>query len=188
MSTTTAETKYGRYRRAIRTSSIGPARRSSGQRSPSPCRCCREGPTKCAVRLTGPVNAGNWTTLHPRHQHRSGHAGDLVPRGHAERERLPADVVGADDHRVRDLESRRLGEFQHEVLGSDSDEPRKRVSQRLPRAHRPGGEPGLRRSADGTLRVHWNDIMQEVWIDSPSGWLAAVDGMSGYTMVERHAY
>ena len=40
--------------------------------------------------------------------------------------------------------------------------------------------------SNGTLRVHWNDIMQEVWIDSPSGWLAAVDGMSGYTMVERH--
>ncbi|HEX4022140.1 MAG TPA: hypothetical protein VHX63_13420 [Acidobacteriaceae bacterium] len=28
--------------------------------------------------------------------------------------------------------------------------------------------------------------MQEVWIDSPSGWLAAVDGSTGYTMVERH--
>ncbi len=39
---------------------------------------------------------------------------------------------------------------------------------------------------DGTLRVHWNDIMQEVWIDSQSGWLAAVDGSTGYTMVERH--
>jgi hypothetical protein len=40
--------------------------------------------------------------------------------------------------------------------------------------------------SDGTLRVHWNDITQEVWIDSPDGWLAAVDGSSGYTMVERH--
>ncbi len=40
--------------------------------------------------------------------------------------------------------------------------------------------------SDGSLRVHWNDIMQEVWIDSPSGWLAAVDGSTGYTMVERH--
>jgi hypothetical protein len=40
--------------------------------------------------------------------------------------------------------------------------------------------------SDGTLRVHWNDIVQEVWIDSPPGWLAAVDGMTGYTMVERH--
>jgi hypothetical protein len=39
---------------------------------------------------------------------------------------------------------------------------------------------------DGTLRVHWNDIMQEVWVDTPTGWLAAVDGDSGYTMVERH--
>ena len=39
---------------------------------------------------------------------------------------------------------------------------------------------------DGTFRVHWNKIMQEVWIDSPSGWLAAVDGSTGYTMVERH--
>jgi hypothetical protein len=39
---------------------------------------------------------------------------------------------------------------------------------------------------NGTLRVHWNDIMQEVWIDSLSGWLAAVNGGSGYTVVERH--
>ncbi|MFZ0519222.1 MAG: hypothetical protein WAM20_19395 [Acidobacteriaceae bacterium] len=39
---------------------------------------------------------------------------------------------------------------------------------------------------DGTFRVHWNNIMQEVWIDSQSGWLAAVDGSTGYTMVERH--
>jgi hypothetical protein len=40
--------------------------------------------------------------------------------------------------------------------------------------------------SDGTLRVHWNNIMQEVWVDSPLGWLAAVDGRTGYTMVERH--
>lgn len=39
---------------------------------------------------------------------------------------------------------------------------------------------------DGNLWVHWNDIMQEVWIDSPSGWLAGVDGSTGYTMLERH--
>jgi hypothetical protein len=40
--------------------------------------------------------------------------------------------------------------------------------------------------SDGTLRVHWNNIEQEVWIDSPVGWLAAVDGTTAYTMVERH--
>jgi hypothetical protein len=39
---------------------------------------------------------------------------------------------------------------------------------------------------DGNLRVHWNNISQEVWIDSPSGWLASIDGSTGYTMVERH--
>jgi hypothetical protein len=39
---------------------------------------------------------------------------------------------------------------------------------------------------DGTLRVHWNDIMEEVWIDSPSGWLAAVNGETAYTVVMRH--
>lgn len=40
--------------------------------------------------------------------------------------------------------------------------------------------------SDGNLRVHWNNISQEVWIDSPSGWLASIDGSTGYTMVERH--
>ena len=40
--------------------------------------------------------------------------------------------------------------------------------------------------SDGMLRVHWNNIMQEVWIDSPLGWLAAVDGTTRYTMIERH--
>jgi hypothetical protein len=49
----------------------------------------------------------------------------------------------------------------------------------------PKGNPGFE-VKDGTLRVHWNDIMQEVWIDSPSGWLAAVNGDTGYTVVERH--
>jgi hypothetical protein len=39
---------------------------------------------------------------------------------------------------------------------------------------------------DGMLRVHWNDIVQEVWIDSPTDWLAAVNGETGYTVVERH--
>ncbi len=40
--------------------------------------------------------------------------------------------------------------------------------------------------SDGNLRVHWNNISQEVWIDTPTGWLASVDGTTGYTMVERH--
>jgi hypothetical protein len=43
-------------------------------------------------------------------------------------------------------------------------------------------------SSDGMFRVHWNNIEQEVWIDSTQGWLAAVDGTAGYTMVERRHF
>lgn len=38
---------------------------------------------------------------------------------------------------------------------------------------------------DGLFRLHWKYIESEVWIDSPAGWLAVVDGASGYTMVEK---
>ncbi|HTZ74746.1 MAG TPA: hypothetical protein VMB47_12555 [Candidatus Aquilonibacter sp.] len=68
------------------------------------------------------------------------------------------------------------------------------VTQINPQSAYPGGyhiETGPKDNdaysvSDGNLRVHWNDISQEVWIDSATGWLAMVDGTSGYTMVERH--
>jgi hypothetical protein len=41
---------------------------------------------------------------------------------------------------------------------------------------------------DGLFRVHWNDMEGEVWTDSPAGWLAVVDGTTGFTMVERNRY
>ena len=41
---------------------------------------------------------------------------------------------------------------------------------------------------DGLFRVQWNGHGGEVWTDSTAGWLAVVDGTTGYTMVERHAY
>jgi hypothetical protein len=43
-------------------------------------------------------------------------------------------------------------------------------------------------TSDGMFRVHWNNVEQEVWIDSTQGWLAAVDGTAGYTMVERRHF
>ena len=43
-------------------------------------------------------------------------------------------------------------------------------------------------SSDGLFKVHWNNVEQEVWIDSTQGWLAAVDGSAGYTMVERRHF
>ncbi|MGC1461502.1 MAG: hypothetical protein WA802_04820 [Terracidiphilus sp.] len=42
--------------------------------------------------------------------------------------------------------------------------------------------------SDGLFRVHWNDMEGEVWTDSPAGWLAVVDGTTGFTMVERNHY
>lgn len=41
---------------------------------------------------------------------------------------------------------------------------------------------------DGLFRLHWNNQGGEVWVDSPGGWAAVVDGTTGYTMVERIRY
>jgi hypothetical protein len=68
------------------------------------------------------------------------------------------------------------------------------VTQLNPQSAYPGGyhiETGPQDNdaysvSDGNLRVHWNNISQEVWIDSPTGWLAEIDGSTGYAMVERH--
>jgi hypothetical protein len=51
--------------------------------------------------------------------------------------------------------------------------------------------PGSNRSysiADGLFRLHWSDFGGEVWVDSPGGWVAVVDGTTDYTMVERMNY
>lgn len=41
---------------------------------------------------------------------------------------------------------------------------------------------------DGLFKVQWNNTEGEVWVDSPGGWLAVVNGTTGYTMVERNHY
>jgi hypothetical protein len=38
---------------------------------------------------------------------------------------------------------------------------------------------------DGLFALHWLYFEREVWLDSPSGWLAVVDGSAHYAMVER---
>lgn len=46
------------------------------------------------------------------------------------------------------------------------------------------GDPSF--SVEGGLfSLRWLYLQSEVWIDSPGGWLAAVDGSNGYAMVER---
>jgi hypothetical protein len=36
--------------------------------------------------------------------------------------------------------------------------------------------------------VHWLNLQNEVWVDSPGGWLAVVDGLACFAMVERFRY
>jgi len=36
--------------------------------------------------------------------------------------------------------------------------------------------------------LHWLNLQNEVWVDSPGGWLAAVDGSARFAMVERFHY
>ena len=41
---------------------------------------------------------------------------------------------------------------------------------------------------DGLFTVHTSDAGGEVWVDSPGGWLAVVDGATRYAIVERFQY
>lgn len=41
---------------------------------------------------------------------------------------------------------------------------------------------------DGLFRLNWKYLQNEVWLDSPSGWMAVVDRTNGYSMVERFTY
>ena len=41
---------------------------------------------------------------------------------------------------------------------------------------------------DGLFRLHWMYLSNEVWVDSPGGWLAVADGESGFGMIERFHY
>ena len=41
---------------------------------------------------------------------------------------------------------------------------------------------------NGLFAVHYQPLAAELWVDSKAGWLAVVDGDSGYAMVERFRY
>ncbi len=51
----------------------------------------------------------------------------------------------------------------------------------------PGSNPSYA-VRDGLFSVHWSNIGGEVWVDSPGPWLAVVDGLTNYTMIERFHY
>lgn len=52
----------------------------------------------------------------------------------------------------------------------------------------PAENPAAAVRADGLFSVHYVHMAAELWIDSPEGWLAVVDGSSHYAMVERFEY
>lgn len=41
---------------------------------------------------------------------------------------------------------------------------------------------------DGLFRLNWKYIESEVWVDSNAGWVAVVDGISNFTMIEKSKY
>lgn len=41
---------------------------------------------------------------------------------------------------------------------------------------------------DGLFTLHYTPFQREVWLDSQTGWLAIVDGSSGFAMVERFSH
>jgi hypothetical protein len=52
----------------------------------------------------------------------------------------------------------------------------------------PAENPAVGVRDDGLFSVHYVHMAAELWIDSPAGWLAVVDGGSRYAMVERFRY
>jgi hypothetical protein len=52
----------------------------------------------------------------------------------------------------------------------------------------PAENPSVSVRDDGLFALHYAHMAAELWLDSTPGWLAVVDGESGYAMVERFRY
>lgn len=52
----------------------------------------------------------------------------------------------------------------------------------------PAENPAVRVRPDGLFALHYVHMAAELWLDSSDGWLAVLDGSSGYGMVERFQY
>jgi hypothetical protein len=52
----------------------------------------------------------------------------------------------------------------------------------------PAENPAASVRDDGLFTVHYAHMAAELWIDSVAGWLAVVDGSSGFAMVEKFQY
>lgn len=52
----------------------------------------------------------------------------------------------------------------------------------------PTDHPSFSVRDGGMFALHWKYLEAEVWLDSPAGWVAVVDGLRQYAMVERFKY
>jgi hypothetical protein len=52
----------------------------------------------------------------------------------------------------------------------------------------PAENPAASVRDDGLFAVHYAHLAAELWLDSKDGWLAVVDGLSQYAMIERFEY
>lgn len=52
----------------------------------------------------------------------------------------------------------------------------------------PAENPNAGVMEDGLFTLRYGYLAAELWLDSPAGWLAVTDGVSGYAMVERFHY
>ena len=52
----------------------------------------------------------------------------------------------------------------------------------------PAENPNVRVREDGQFVLRYGYLAAELWLDSPAGWLAVTDGLTGYAMVERFHY
>ncbi|HZT69033.1 MAG TPA: hypothetical protein VFC10_04705 [Terriglobia bacterium] len=52
----------------------------------------------------------------------------------------------------------------------------------------PSDHPSFSVRDDNLFALHWAYLEAEVWLDSPAGWVAVVDGLSNYAMVERFKF
>ena len=52
----------------------------------------------------------------------------------------------------------------------------------------PSDHPSFSIRDGDTFALHWKYLEAEVWLDSPAGWVAVVDGLRQYAMVERFKF
>jgi len=75
-------------------------------------------------------------------------------------------------------------DYNHDFWGITPANPRSEYLNGFHVRTGPGSNPSYA-VRDGLFTVHWSNIGGEVWVDSPGPWLAVVDGLTNYTMVER---